>query len=227
MEYTLEWVREEVARLKANGGGRPRVHASRPGNARVHPNGFIQVDLQPVEATWHESHHQGHSGANLRLHIWNPPGHELPHQGTINEIHDHVFNMRSTVVKGVLTQCLYRLIVGVEPSLWTHELYRAVYAKSADSRLEATGICGFLEKYDWFEIGSDGITGDTYTQTAFTLHDSDPGDNCVVTVMEKTEVLPGNAHVVVPMDTTPDNSFDRASAAPVEYLWEAIEAAIA
>jgi hypothetical protein len=239
MQYTLDWVRDEVARLKANGGGRPRVHSSRPGNARVHPNGFIQLDLEPTEATWHESHHEGHSGANLRLHIWNPPGHKLPHQGTFNELHTHVFDMHSNVVRGKMNQRIYTFAVGSE--WWTSrafkdpkvvkdlaempeffKLYKAVYAKSADSRLEDTGIRGVvIEDFD-FAVSA----GQSYYQPAFTFHDSDP-EGCTVTVMEKTEVHPGDAHVLIPNNIEPDNSYDRATAAPVEYLWEAIEAALA
>jgi hypothetical protein len=230
MLYTIDWVREQVARLKANGDGRPRVHSGRPGNARVHPNGFIQVDLQPTEESWRASHHQGHSGANLRLHIWNPPGFELPHQGTVNELHTHVFDMHSNVVRGKMTQRLYSFTFGSE---WhqTHvkdpepmvKLYRAIYGeKAANSRLEDTGLRG-QAILEW-EL--DVHRGQTYTQPAHTFHDSDPY-GCTVTVMEKTEIHEGDAYVLVPIDIDPDNSFDRATAAPTEYLWEAIEAAIA
>src|SRR3954453_8938459 len=100
MTYTIDWVRETVARVKEGGGG----------NIRVHPNGFIQLDLVEPEygasmgGSWYASHQQGHSGAALRLHIWNPPGHELPHQETVNEVHTHVFDMQSNVIVGTLEQ---------------------------------------------------------------------------------------------------------------------------
>lgn len=228
MQYTLDWVREQVARLKANGEGRPRVHSSRSGNARVHPNGFIQVDLAPTEDTWHESHHQGHSGSSLRLHIWNPPDYHLPHQGTTNELHTHVFDMHSTVVKGTLEQHLYTLALGSEWHSYRDaegkqemKLYRAVYGKGADSRLEDTGLRGMVIRDFHWPVHA----GQSYFQPAFTFHDSDPY-GCVVTVMEKTEIFKGDAYVLVPLDIEPDNTFDRASAAPEEYLWQAIEAAI-
>ena len=59
-------------------------------------------------------HHEGHSGASLRLHIWNPPGHELPHQETINELHTHVFDMHSTIVRGKMNQRIFTFAVGSE-----------------------------------------------------------------------------------------------------------------
>lgn len=201
-----------------------RVHALREasqGNPRVHPNGFIQLDLDTVEDNWHDSHKQGHSGGMRRLHIWNPPGFELPRQGTVNEIHDHVFDMRSNVVRGVLAQQLYLFIVG--DTRVTHELYRAVYQKNSDSRLEAMGVSGWLANKSTEVIGS----GESYVQPAFTLHDSNPGGSLVVTVMEKLKVHEGEATVVCPVDTKPDNSFDRASAAPTDYLWRAIMASLA
>lgn len=204
--YDLDWVRQHYLNGK---------------NPRVHPNGFVQLDLAEVAGGWHESHQQGHSGAALRLHIWNPPDHELPHQETVNEIHDHVFDMRSHVVRGTLEQRLYHLIVGGDNGN-THQIYRAVYGKGADSRLEATGIVGRLHEYDRYPIGQ----GFPYTQPAFTFHDS-VAHGTVVTVMEKQTIREGNASVLCHIGMEPDNSFDRASAAPASFLWSAITASLA
>ena len=217
--HDINWVREAVARIKEDGRG----------NIRVHPNGFIQLDLIPVAEDWHASYQKGHSGATRRLHIWNPPGFKLPHQETVNEIHTHVFDMYSTVVRGRMEQHIYSFVVGSEWHLHRSKiprppikLYKAVYAKSGDSRLEDTGILGvMIEDFSW------GVhVGQTYDQPAFTFHDSDPR-GCTVTVMEKVNVHEGDAYVLVPADIEPDNSYDRANAAPEDYLWSAVEAAIA
>jgi hypothetical protein len=229
--YDIEWVREAVQRVKEDGGG----------NIRIHPNGFIQLDLLPTEESWRASHHGGHSGANLRLHIWNPPDFKLPRQGTVNELHTHVFDMHSTIVRGKMNQRIYTLAVGSE--WWSvrasHDpkvikdgitlnpmivkLYKAVYGPaSANSRLEDTGIRGnVVADFDW-----SVHQGQTYFQPAFTFHDSDP-EGCTVTVMEKTEIHVGDAYVLIPEDIEPDNDFDRATAAPEEYLWGAVVAALA
>jgi hypothetical protein len=215
--YDIRWVREAVDRVKEDGGG----------NIRVHPNGFIQLDLIPVADDWHESYQKGHSGATLRLHIWNPPGFKLPHQGTVNEVHTHVFDMHSTIIRGTMEQRIYTFAYGSEWHIHRHsnppfKLYRAVYEKNSDSRLEYTGLMGALiEDFHWSVHQKQ-----TYTQPAFTFHDSDARD-CVVTVMEKTQVHEGDAYVLVPADVEPDNSYDRANAAPEDYLWGAVVAALA
>lgn len=215
------------------------VARERGAQPRIHPNGFLQLDLKPPESeSWHEGKQAGHSGADLRLHIWNPPDHELPHQDTVNEVHDHVFDMRSTVVRGRLTQRLYEFVVGgtrmvgpggSEAHVRSHEIYRAVYDKTSSSRLEPLGVQGVLRHLTDRLV----IAGEGYTQPAFTLHDSLPNDHghinsgLVVTLMEKVAVREGIPTVVCPIGQPPDNDFDRATAAPQDYLWSAIEASLA
>jgi hypothetical protein len=217
MLYDIDWVRQAVERVKEDGRG----------NIRVHPNCFIQLDLIPVAEDWHASYQKGHSGSTLRLHVWNPPRHYLPRQGTVNEVHTHVFDMHSSVVRGTMEQRIYTFAYGSEWHIHRNsnppiKLYRAVYEKSGDSRLEDTGLLGtMIEDFHW-----SVHAGQTYDQPAFTFHDSDPM-GCTVTVMEKTNVHEGDAYVLVPADIEPDNSFDRANAAPEDFLWSAVEAAIA
>lgn len=223
---TIPALREEVRALKAEGKGNPRIH----------PNGFIQLDLDHVADGWHASHQRGHSGGTRRLHIWNPPGVQLPRQDTVNEIHDHVFDMKSTVIKGVLEQCLYEFVIGGSTA-WpvklighthealplTDEIYRAVYQKGADSRLEPTGVRGYLRKV----VTTLVRAGESYYQPAFTLHDTQTPDGRVVTVMEKLAVHEGDATVICPIDVEPDNDFDRASAMSADDIWDAIERSLA
>lgn len=213
----LSHTRDLVAQAKARGA-----------QPRVHPNGFIQLDLEtPTDERWHEGKQVGHSGADLRLHVWNPRDHTLPHQDTVNEIHDHVFDMDSTVVRGTLIQRVYEFVVGAlssqtERAQPTSELYRAVYDKQSSSRLESLGITGILHKVVEFPVHA----GQSYTQPAFTLHDTVEGDQLVVTLMRKVAIHEGIPVVVCPIGSPPDNDFDRATAAPQDYLWSAIEASL-
>jgi hypothetical protein len=137
---TLPTLREQVAELRAAGKGNPRVH----------PNGFIQLDLDHVADGWHASHHRGHSGGRTRLHIWNPPGVTLPHQDTVNEIHDHVFDMLSTVVYRRARAAALRVRAGGR-SAWPfgerdlREVHRGLPEGRRLSRLQPTGERGVLE----------------------------------------------------------------------------------
>ena len=202
--------------------------AMKAGNMpRVHPNGFIQLDLDnpnsfdvhSPETGWVK--HKGHSGGNVRLHIWNPPGFELPHQKSDNEIHDHVFDMQSTVVKGRLIQRLYWFVIGSAEKP-EYELYRAVYDQRSSSRLEPIGVRGIIRPWDSQLV----VAGESYTQPAFTFHESS-ANGCVVTIMEKLTIHDGIPVAICEIGNPPDNDFDRATAAPVDYLWQAIEAALA
>lgn len=189
-------------------------------NPRIHPNGFVQLDLEPVEEDWDRSKKRGHSGASTRLHVWNPPEMRLPRQETVNEVHDHVFDMHSIVFKGILVQQLYWFVIGsVQPN--THELYEAVYNQASDSRLQATGIRGTLVTCNKVTVAPKR----SYTQPAFSFHDTG-SLGTVVTLMTKTEIHEGDAHVVCPIDNPPDNDFKRDDAAPAEVLWDAIERSI-
>jgi hypothetical protein len=193
--------------------------AAKGQNPRIHPNGFIQLDLEDVESgDWTQTHHRGHSGANLRLHIWNPPNVELPRQKTVNEVHDHVFDMKSHVIFGTLEQQLFKLMEPNADHPATHERYQAVYAKSAESRLEPTGQLGWLRLYSKFPIS----TGQSYTQPAFTLHNSVPLDGCVITVMQKTEIHDGDAYAICDIGSPPDNSFVRDQAMDKDELYNVI-----
>ena len=73
-------LRELVSRI--------RVDYNKP---RVHPNGFIQLDLN--------------QDASMRLHVWpdESEGH-VPCQETKTTIHDHKFDMQSMIVYGSLKQ---------------------------------------------------------------------------------------------------------------------------
>lgn len=180
-----------VVRSRRSDGSRPRVH----------PNGFLQLDLT--------------NDGSERLHIWHP---DLPRQKTYTGTHDHIFDMSSTVIKGRLWQVIkrYTLEHRTEP---THEVYMAQYTAKSQSKLEGTGVLvQQLPEYPGLVY-----VNQTYTQPAFTFHESRPGDEIVVTLMSKDRVYEGHPRVLVPLDRKPDNDFERENA-PEDFLWEIIEA---
>lgn len=184
-----------------------RLAGRRP---RVHPNGFIQLDLDPpVEQA------RGHSGAPRRLHVWPEEG-LIQAQQSDNTIHDHVFAMRSHVLKGALRQEVHRVSLHHYASP-THEVYVARYSCASASSLDPSGVLVelLLPEVEAVEAG------ETYNQPAFTFHDTVVVERPLVTVMHKLCVYDGDARVLVPVGTEPDNSFDRLLE-PEEHLWEVI-----
>src|SRR5271166_2045360 len=98
---------------------------------RVHPNGFIQLDLN-------EEH-------TLRLHVW--PLIELPgRQKTNHPIHDHSFDMASTVLTGkLINEMLVFLNVSDHPDLIpNHREYRGVRIGAEETILKPTGNFGCI-----------------------------------------------------------------------------------
>lgn len=183
---------------------------------RIHPNGFLQLDL-----TEHQEGASGHSGGSRRLHIWNPTDVELPRQKTASPVHNHVFDMESTVIKGSLTQVLYVLDEDPSEDDITHEKYIAEY-DGLNSVLVASDIVGNLMEQERFDVKA----GESYTQPAFTFHDSVPASDLVVTLMEKQEIHEGEATILIPVGQEPDNEYDRTLGLSDEQLWQAIDASL-
>lgn len=177
-----------------------RLNGTRP---RVHPNGFLQLNLTDK--------------GDARLHIWHP---ELPAQKTYTGIHDHIFDMGSSVVKGRLWQVRQRFDLQHrgEP---TDEIYMAQYVAKSQSTLGPTGVlvARLPEEPALVYAGQD------YTQPAFTFHESRPETDVVVTLMTKAQTYKGNPRVLVPIGAEPDNSFQREDV-DAEFLWRIIEESV-
>lgn len=202
----LAAVRSEVERVLAADGGDPRVH----------PNGFVQLDLGAavVGVT-------GHSGAVRRLHVWNPPGLRVPGRARSEGIHDHVFDMCSTVLVGTLRQRVYEFAVGTgRPH--THEVHRASYW-AGGSYLVPTGVRGVVREVDAYDVPA----GHAYSQAPWTFHETDPVSGLLVTVMDKRIVHEGSPCVLQPLGLAYEADPPRAAVLPTEAVVAAIRAALA
>jgi hypothetical protein len=168
---------------------------------RVHPNGFLQLDLND-EGT-------------RRLHIWDL---RLPRQDVRTSIHDHIFDMSSRVLVGILNQV--RIIFTLEH--WghpTHEVYMAQYTERSSSQLMPTGVKVRRTTHRIESVQA----GHTYGQTAFSFHDSEPATDVVATIMTKMKRYDGSPRVMVPVGLEPHNEFDRKAAADTDLLWTIVE----
>lgn len=170
---------------------------------RLHPNGFIQLDL----------------GRTRRLHIWPDP--KLPAQQSLNPIHDHAFSFTSTCILGRLlnVEYVFDTLIGSETAYATHVLWRAEQKPdSEDTLLVPLPIYGRVRA-----LGTThSAAGETYSFEPRRLHDSVPV-GLTATVMEKREVLSDYRPViVVKVGAKPDNRYSRYAIGP-KVLWAWID----
>lgn len=182
---------------------------------RLHPNGFIQFDLTP----W----------GNIRLHVW--PDEPLPAQKTNHPIHDHSFDMESTIIAGELHNTNYKFVLGaakesVPLHLQDYRIFRATKVSGQDTILQedpSNGIPGHLVvlRRDVLRPGSK------YSVSAGVLHESQPNHHTgiVATIMERFNTKEYNPRVAVPSGVNPDNDFRRETI-DESILWEFIRRAI-
>lgn len=167
---------------------------------RVHPNGFIQLNLD-------ESH-------DRRLHIWHP---EVPSQG-INTIHDHVFDMDSEVVVGEMVNKTYAWCSNYAHDQFnTHRLWRVDYHPGS---FEA--VLSPIEDYGFPEIDKiESVkAGESYYLPAKVFHVADNSEVCA-TVMTRKEKVADRSHIMLSRHDLP-TEFTRSDAMPVEQMWHII-----
>lgn len=162
---------------------------------RVHPNGFLQLDLD-LEGV-------------RRLHVWDS---RLPRQSVRTPIHDHAFSFRSEVIAGELTNLTYEV---EQNDGGDYEFWQRVKGEGEETTLASSG-----ERYT-IRLGNTAVisAGCEYEFKARDFHDTVCVDG-TVTVIEKLgydkQHQPG---VMVPTGLTPDNNFSR-SAMSETLLWE-------
>jgi hypothetical protein len=178
---------------------------------RLHPNGFIQLDLNEY----------------TRLHVW--PDEKLPAQKTRHTVHDHVFDMVSVVLRGTMHNHVYHWSENKSGKYAAHRADDVIITTGLNNhkRVEDTVLRPTGEVGDLVELHTDIVTeGNTYYLPAFYLHDSE-ADGLTATLMTKTRVYKDRAPLVaVPRDVEPDNDFRRETIGQ-EPLWSWIEKALA
>lgn len=170
---------------------------------RVHGNGFIQLDLN-ASGTW-------------RLHVWHD---DIPRQVVATPIHDHVFDMRSTVLRGTL---IHEELEPRDSRFGAYKVYMAVQEEGTQNTiLQPDGGYVKLDLVQRLVLGEGSI----YTFPAGKLHTSDHV-GLTATYMEKLEAPEGygRPRVLVPYDKVPDNDFHRDGFDP-EMLWAFIKDAL-
>lgn len=154
---------------------------------RIHPNGFIQLDVDDV----------------TRLHVWpdvqlRPP---VPFA-----IHDHSFTFYSRVIEGAIVNRVWM----VEPdAAGPFEVYRAQMVGVVDTRLQPTG-----ERVSVWMLMEDALpTGVGYVLPMRVYHDT-TWRGLAATIMTKLDVDESHPpRVLVSTSGKPDYRDDRAVSA--------------
>lgn len=165
---------------------------------RVHPNGFLQLDLS----------------ANERLHIWP----EVPFKtvSVDTPMHDHTFSFTSQVLLGALRHTVY--VPTANPD-GIYRLYRT-FPYRAQDRETPFALMDDL-RYDLVLKEQIVIPAPrTYYFAAFEFHSSDPIGLTATLIRTEPFDKTKQARVAVRHDQTPQ-LFDR-SQFDEEILWELI-----
>lgn len=175
---------------------------------RVHGNGFIQLDLN--------------QDGSKRLHVWHD---NIPRQKVATPIHDHVFNLRSTVLCGTLIHEELKVVSTIGTG--THRVFRAEQEEGTQNTVLVPDEGEVMLDVEQRLVLNPGSI---YTFPAGKLHQTDH-IGLTATIMEKsfdpeTEVVGyGRPRVLVPVDQKPDNDFKRDEFDPAT-LWPFITMAL-
>ena len=179
---------------------------------RVHPNGFVQFDIEPNI---------------LRLNVW--PATPIPgHPGRIHPIHNHSFDLRSKIILGSLTNDVYEYTPA--PGYGDVVLHTAQRVGTYDSILvpkavdrwgrpmPAVGYMRRIASHTYFP-------GSSYTLEKHLFHDS-IGHGLTATLMTLEKPSKHYApQVAVPIGVEPMNEFSR-DGFDEELLWGIIGQAL-
>jgi hypothetical protein len=187
----------------------PDIRAMKKAGAkpRVHPNGFVQLDLT--------------EDGNTRLHVWPIPPLAAQKTHPYHLVHDHKFEMSSTVICGRLENILYDF----DPHPKGDYLrYEARYPRSRhDTLLFPTDETGFLLSRS---VSSHTPQMEpTYHLPLQTLHTTFV-HGLTATIMQSHAFVSGyKPRVFCPTWVKPDNKYDRFAYDP-KMLWGFIEDAV-
>jgi len=173
---------------------------------RLHPNGFIQFDIMPN--VW-------------RLNVWTP---QALRSKPLHPIHNHSFDIRSTIITGMLTNITYVFKSSGIGEPFTTVLHRATRLAGHDSMLTVVeDIPAFGELH--FRDAVSCNPGESYTLPRNVLHDSIP-HGLTATIMRVENPDPKYGPLVaVPAGIEPDNEHRREEY-DEEILWTFIDAAL-
>lgn len=159
----------------------------------VHPNGFIQLKLSD----------------GRRMHFWDK---QIPRQTVPTLIHEHIFDMHSEIVAGVLLHCEVRVH---EDDNGFYDIYEAKTVEGVQTTLVNTGHRCRADHGQWQKF----FAGDDYLFPAGQFHEtSDRLGPCISIITKQWTAKNMDPCVLVEHGKAPDNEFDRRDFTLVKLL---------
>jgi hypothetical protein len=176
---------------------------------RLHPNGFIQLDIEPGVS---------------RLNVW--PIEIVSTDARRHPIHNHSYDIKSTILVGALTNITYQK-ESTREEFATHILHRAQRRPGSANETEIYPVGGELQNvrlYGW-NINMYAA-GETYDLPRKKLHDSLPqGKTATIMQMGNPDQDYGPL-VAVPKGVLPNNGFKRERPDIEWLLWDMIDSVL-
>lgn len=175
-------------------------------NIRIHPNGFIQIDVKDESGTPH------------RVHIWSPVLVNKPSVPSTG-VHDHVYSFRSYIIKGRMQHNFFNLIPAEESPF---DLYEAVKTEREDTVLQLVDkVYDVVWDGERSRMYGDRSTGlpVTYDIEAGEFHRVEVAGICVTVIRYLQRTSNSGARVVFRKGDTPLKKFSRYAVDAGE-LWE-------
>lgn len=181
---------------------------------RVHPNGFIQFDIEPKK---------------IRLNVW--PAEPLPVlRSRCHPIHNHSFDLHSRIICGALINSTY-IFIPTSGYGWRRDRDRVTTVMYRAERVEGTQNDSVLRPlhngYGRLVSWTSTIygPGEEYALLREILHDSLPhGLTATLMEMKMPDVVYGPL-IAVPLGVEPNNEFRRENH-DEEVLWQIIDKAL-
>jgi hypothetical protein len=170
------------------------------GRIQVHGNGFAQYPLDEIGDT--------------RLHVWD---NRLPRQTVDTSIHNHRFGFVSQILKGTMVNVRLDFDQINKPA--THILY----TPSDHGPLENNVLLPTEFEGRFFSYKTDIVhEGDSYRVPPLMFHASFFLGTSV-TIMRKNVKIDHKVLIACPVGQTPDNTFNRMSIQPPDWLIALLE----
>lgn len=175
---------------------------------RLHPNGFIQVDL-PASPF----------GLRQRLHVWHP-NIRTGHQQESTGVHDHVYGFHSRIIHGSMTHISYRIDYDPEGQF-------VIYEQKKTDREDTVLVCQEypVELFLTEDETRNFHEGEDYFVHKYDFHQVIVAGFCATLITITDESNEGGARVVFHKNRKPLKGFSRYTHDP-KKLWEAVEETI-